>query len=101
MSDDYLRRARQLSRPYRVPDGRRFRLADCDPGDTGDLQDLLVGKAVVAVHANEQDPRLRERDARAAEEDARQEEKPHGFGFSGFSFPRGGKRYFTPVFVLP
>ena len=39
MSDDYLRRARQLSRPYRVTDGRRFRLADCDPGDTGDLQE--------------------------------------------------------------
>jgi PPK2 family polyphosphate:nucleotide phosphotransferase len=39
MSDDYLRRARQLSRPYRITDGRRFRLADCDPGETGDLQE--------------------------------------------------------------
>jgi PPK2 family polyphosphate:nucleotide phosphotransferase len=30
-------RARDFSRPYRVTDGDRFRLADHDPGDTGDL----------------------------------------------------------------
>jgi PPK2 family polyphosphate:nucleotide phosphotransferase len=39
MNDDYLRRARELSRPYRITDGSRFRLADCDPADTGDLDD--------------------------------------------------------------
>jgi PPK2 family polyphosphate:nucleotide phosphotransferase len=39
MSDDYLRRARELSRPYRITSGKRFRLADFDPADTGDLEE--------------------------------------------------------------
>jgi PPK2 family polyphosphate:nucleotide phosphotransferase len=30
--------ARQLSRPYRVTDGSKFRLRDVDPGDTGELK---------------------------------------------------------------
>ena len=30
-----LKRAKQLSRPYRITDGARFRLADHDPADTG------------------------------------------------------------------
>jgi PPK2 family polyphosphate:nucleotide phosphotransferase len=30
--------ARELARPYAVTDGRRFRLDDCDPGDTGPLK---------------------------------------------------------------
>jgi polyphosphate kinase 2 (PPK2 family) len=29
--------ARRLSKPYRVTDGKKFRLADVDPGDTGEL----------------------------------------------------------------
>ena len=29
----------RLTRKYRVTDGRRFRLRDIDPGDTGDLSD--------------------------------------------------------------
>jgi PPK2 family polyphosphate:nucleotide phosphotransferase len=45
MVDDYLRRARELSRPYRITDGRRFRLADCDPSDTGDLQEADKARA--------------------------------------------------------
>jgi hypothetical protein len=28
-----------FSRPYRVTNGRKFRLKDVDPGDTGGLQD--------------------------------------------------------------
>jgi PPK2 family polyphosphate:nucleotide phosphotransferase len=39
MKDDYLRRARELSRPYRITAGSKFCLADFDPGDTGDLDD--------------------------------------------------------------
>ena len=39
MKDEYLRRARELSRRYRITDGGRFRLADCEPADTGDLDD--------------------------------------------------------------
>ena len=32
-----VKRARKFSRPYRVTDGRRFRLKHVDPGDTGEL----------------------------------------------------------------
>jgi PPK2 family polyphosphate:nucleotide phosphotransferase len=32
-----VKRAREFSRPYRISDGRRFRLNDVDPGDTGGL----------------------------------------------------------------
>jgi len=32
------RHARQLSRPYRIKKGKDFRLTDCDPADTGDLE---------------------------------------------------------------
>jgi PPK2 family polyphosphate:nucleotide phosphotransferase len=39
MKDDYLERARGLTRPYRITDGGRFRLADFDPADTGDFDD--------------------------------------------------------------
>jgi len=35
--DQLARRAHEFSHPYRVADGRRFRLADHDPGDTGGL----------------------------------------------------------------
>ena len=30
--------SRKLSKPYRVDDGRKFRLKDVDPGDTGALK---------------------------------------------------------------
>ena len=30
--------ARTLSKPYRVTDGKGFRLKDVDPGDTGDFK---------------------------------------------------------------
>jgi PPK2 family polyphosphate:nucleotide phosphotransferase len=33
-----LKQARELARPFRVTDGRRFRLKDIDPGDTLDLK---------------------------------------------------------------
>ena len=32
-------KAEDFARPYRVTDGRRFRLRDVDPGDTGGLKD--------------------------------------------------------------
>jgi PPK2 family polyphosphate:nucleotide phosphotransferase len=35
--DTVIKRARKLSRPFRVSDGTRFRLKDIDPGDTLDL----------------------------------------------------------------
>ena len=31
-------RAGRFVKPYRVSDGRRFRLKDVDPGDTGNLE---------------------------------------------------------------
>jgi PPK2 family polyphosphate:nucleotide phosphotransferase len=37
MKGDFLERARDLARPYRISDGSGFRLADFDPRDTGDL----------------------------------------------------------------
>jgi len=33
-----VKRARVLARPYRIDDGRKFRLADADPGDIGRLK---------------------------------------------------------------
>jgi PPK2 family polyphosphate:nucleotide phosphotransferase len=33
-----IKRARRFSKPYRVTDGKNFRLKDIDPGDIGDLQ---------------------------------------------------------------
>jgi len=33
-----IKRARGFAKPYRVRDGKAFRLKDIDPGDTGDLQ---------------------------------------------------------------
>ena len=33
-----IKRARGFAKPYRVSDGKGFRLKDIDPGDTGDLQ---------------------------------------------------------------
>jgi PPK2 family polyphosphate:nucleotide phosphotransferase len=34
---DLIKRARRFAEPYRVDKGKRFRLADIDPGDRGDL----------------------------------------------------------------
>ena len=36
--DKVIKRARRLSRPYRIDDGQKFRLEDVDPGDTGHLK---------------------------------------------------------------
>jgi PPK2 family polyphosphate:nucleotide phosphotransferase len=35
---DVIKKARGFAKPYRVTDGRKFRLKDCDPGDTMGLQ---------------------------------------------------------------
>jgi PPK2 family polyphosphate:nucleotide phosphotransferase len=35
--DEIVKAARKLSKPYRVTDGKEFRLKDVDPGDTGPL----------------------------------------------------------------
>ena len=34
-----MKAARDLAKPYRVTNGKKFRLKDVDPGDTGDLQE--------------------------------------------------------------
>ena len=34
-----IKRCREFSAPYRINDGKKFRLKDIDPGDTGDLSD--------------------------------------------------------------
>ena len=36
--DDVVKRARKLARPYRIDDGKKFRLADVDPGGIGHLK---------------------------------------------------------------
>ena len=50
--------ARKFSRPYRVENGKKFRLKDFDPGDTGDLADddkeraqQALGEGVKAIAA--------------------------------------------------
>jgi hypothetical protein len=35
--DEVIERAREIAGPYRVNDGKTFRLRDIDPGDTGEL----------------------------------------------------------------
>jgi PPK2 family polyphosphate:nucleotide phosphotransferase len=40
---------RRFSRPYRVTNGKKFRLADVDPGDTGDLKSEDKPRAKVAL----------------------------------------------------
>jgi PPK2 family polyphosphate:nucleotide phosphotransferase len=35
---DIIEASRRFSKPYRVTDGKKFRLKDIDPGDTGDLK---------------------------------------------------------------
>jgi PPK2 family polyphosphate:nucleotide phosphotransferase len=46
-----VKRARRLSRRYRIEDGRKFRLRDADPGDTGRLkaEDKARAKQALAV----------------------------------------------------
>src|SRR5712675_890971 len=41
--------ARRLSRPYRVTDGRKFRLKDVDPRDTGELKSADKPRAKEAL----------------------------------------------------
>ena len=36
--DEIVKRARKLARPYRVDDGKKFRVTDVDPGDIGHLK---------------------------------------------------------------
>jgi PPK2 family polyphosphate:nucleotide phosphotransferase len=44
-----VKRARQFSRPFRVTDGKRFRLKHVDPGDTGELGAEDKPRAVEAL----------------------------------------------------
>lgn len=46
-----VRNARALSRPYRIADGRRFRLKDIDPGDTGPFKSEDKDKAKDSLRA--------------------------------------------------
>src|SRR5205085_11017164 len=43
--------AHRLSKPYRVRNGKRFRLKDVDPGDTGELQSEDKARAKEALQA--------------------------------------------------
>ena len=44
-----IKAARRLSRPYRVSDGKKFRLKDVDPGDTGELKSEDKARAKEAL----------------------------------------------------
>jgi PPK2 family polyphosphate:nucleotide phosphotransferase len=44
-----IKAARRLSRPYRVTDGKKFRLKDVDPGDTGELKSEDKARAKEAL----------------------------------------------------
>jgi PPK2 family polyphosphate:nucleotide phosphotransferase len=44
-----IKAARRLSRPYRVIDGKKFRLKDADPGDTGELKSADKPRAKEAL----------------------------------------------------
>src|SRR4030095_4298175 len=46
-----LERARKFPRAYRVTDGKKFRLKDYDPGDTGDMNDEDKPRAQEALQA--------------------------------------------------
>ena len=46
-----LERARKFPRAYRVTDGKKFRLKDYDPGDTGDMDDEDKPRAQEALQA--------------------------------------------------
>jgi PPK2 family polyphosphate:nucleotide phosphotransferase len=46
---DLIKRAREFSKPYRVSDGRKFRLKDHDPGDTAHLDREDKPRAVQAL----------------------------------------------------
>src|SRR5512137_3068139 len=46
-----LKAARSLADPYAVTDGRRFRLKDFDPRDTGPLKGADKPRAAEALHA--------------------------------------------------
>jgi PPK2 family polyphosphate:nucleotide phosphotransferase len=44
-----VKRSRQFSAPYRVSDGKKFRLKDIDPGDTGEMTDEQKPEAKEAL----------------------------------------------------
>jgi PPK2 family polyphosphate:nucleotide phosphotransferase len=44
-----IKAARRLSRPYRVTDGKKFRLKNIDPGDTGELKSADKARAKEAL----------------------------------------------------
>jgi PPK2 family polyphosphate:nucleotide phosphotransferase len=45
----FLEKARRFSKPYRVTNGRKFRLKEVDPGDTGDLKSEDKRRATEAL----------------------------------------------------
>ncbi len=47
--DEVVKRSRKLAKPYRVLDGKKFRLADVDPGDIGHLKAEDKGQAKQAL----------------------------------------------------
>jgi PPK2 family polyphosphate:nucleotide phosphotransferase len=44
-----IKRSREFSAPYRISDGKKFRLKDIDPGDTGNLSDEQKPEAKEAL----------------------------------------------------
>jgi PPK2 family polyphosphate:nucleotide phosphotransferase len=44
-----IKRSREFSTPYRISDGKKFRLKDIDPGDTGNLSDEQKPEAKEAL----------------------------------------------------
>lgn len=48
---DVIKASRSLSKPYRITDGKKFRLKDFDPGDTGKLKSADKPRAKEALQA--------------------------------------------------
>jgi Polyphosphate kinase 2 (PPK2) len=46
--------SRRFSKPYRVTDGKKFRLEDVDPGDTGELKSADKSRAKEALQSGVQ-----------------------------------------------
>ena len=49
-----IERSRKLSRAYRITDGKKFRISDVDPGDTGDLKSADKPRAKEALQVGVQ-----------------------------------------------
>jgi PPK2 family polyphosphate:nucleotide phosphotransferase len=55
MDEKLIKRARALAAPYCISNGKKFRLKDVDPGDTGDLKAADKPRAVEALETGKQE----------------------------------------------